>query len=83
MTGAPAGREVGLYLDTFRSIAVGDFLVTPTGRTYHLTTVRRQARGKHAGRWHIHAVVVDPAVPGVDDVVHRMAWYRRPRKTRT
>lgn len=82
MTATPAGREVGLYLDTAQDIAVGDFVVTPTGRTYHLIAVRQQTRGQHVGRWHIRAVVVDPAVPGEDDVVHRMAWYSRRRRAR-
>lgn len=82
MSGAATGRTVGLYMDTRHQLAVGDFLVTPTGRTYHLVAVRRQERGKHVGRWHIRALVVDPTVPGEDDVVHRMVWYRRPRAAR-
>jgi hypothetical protein len=57
---------------------VGDAIETPTGRTYVLTSVRRQERGMHVGRWHLRAIVVEKAPEGA--VVHPLYWYRRKSK---
>lgn len=78
---APAGTEVGLYVDLRESVAIGDIIETTTGRQYFVTSVRMQARGKRAGRQHLRAVVLEPsavcpsAMPG--RAVHRIRWYVR------
>ena len=75
------GRVVSLYYDSPRDVAVGDFIRTPSGRTYRVETVRVQQRGIHTGRKHIGALVLDPAnteeQPSEDDVVHPLHWYSR------
>lgn len=55
---APAGAEVAIHFDG-QMVEVGDALVTPRWRGYVVISVRRQARGKHEGRQHVRAVVVD------------------------
>jgi hypothetical protein len=74
---AGIGSEVGLYMDTPRLLEVGHFIETPTGRTYEITTLRRQERGKHKGRWHIRALVVSRASVPDEATVHPILWYSR------
>jgi hypothetical protein len=74
---APIGANVSLYYDSRRHVEVGHFIQTPTGRTYLVTDVRRQARGEHIGRWHLRADVVPEDWPQPYDVVHPLSWYRR------
>jgi len=72
---AGIGSPVGLYMDTQRVLVSGDYIETPTGRTYEIQTVRRQERGKHKGRAHIRAIVVASAPDGA--TVHPLVWYKR------
>lgn len=80
MAAAP-GREVGLYYDGRRGVEVGDEIeTTGTGRRYLVIAVRRQARGKNVGRWHLRCVVLAPgAARDPESVVHPCTWYRRQR----
>lgn len=82
MPAAPIGATVRIYLDVAGPVEVGDAVQTQTGRTYLVASVRRQARGRHAGRWHLAVVVVASAPPTAH--VHRIRWYRRlsPRAAR-
>lgn len=80
---APVGSNVSLYMDTPRDIQPGDYIVTHSGRSYLVDSVRIQQRGKHAGRKHMRVIVVDPAtVPHGDDeeVIHPLFWYSRNRR---
>ena len=81
MTGAPVGAEVGLYYDSLRYVVEpGDLLVTGTGRTYLVRTVRIQRRGRHRGRRkHLRCIIV-PAGTKTGGRVHPLRWYRRRRK---
>ena len=74
---APVGAVVGLYLDTRLEVTEGTVLQTPSGRSYRVLTVRRQARGKHVGRWHLKVVVIPPEAIDDDDNVIPMRWYSR------
>jgi hypothetical protein len=49
---APAGAEVGLYVDLVAQVATGDVIETQTGRRYLVTSRREQMRGKHTGWLH-------------------------------
>jgi hypothetical protein len=82
VTAAPAGAEVGLYYDARRDVAVGDVVeTTRTKRRYLVMKVRRQERGRHAGRWHLRCVVLPPdADVDPDAVIHPVRWYRRESK---
>jgi hypothetical protein len=72
---APVGAVVGIFYDARREVLAGDAIVTTTGRTYLVVSVRRQTRGAHAGRWHIKALV--QAAPPEGARVHPLRWYRR------
>lgn len=79
---APAGAEVGLYMDTRREIFVGDEIRTPTGRRYLVVRNRIQDRGKHLGRQHLRAVVLADDAPHAydrdpDATTHCVVWYKR------
>ena len=78
---APAGAEVGIYIDMIERVRPGDVITTGTGRRYGIVRVRVQERGQHRGRQHLRCLVLGP-----DDVVEGHArifeirWYRRRRK---
>lgn len=75
---APIGRVVGLYIDTRTDhVDEGDVIRTQTGRSYRVVESRRQERGKHIGRWHLQALVVDPASVTAEDRVIEIVWYPR------
>ena len=74
---AGIGSVVGLYMDTPRKLAEGDYIQTPTERTYEITSVRQQTRGKHTGRWHLRALVIPADAIPEGATVHPLAWYRR------
>lgn len=75
---APIGAIVKLYFDTRRTLAPGDVCQSSTtGRSYRIVTARQQQRGKHTGRWHVEAVVIDPATVDDDDRIFTYFWYRR------
>lgn len=76
---APVGAEVGLYMDTPRTIVRGDEIRTQTGRRYLVLAVRRQMRGKHTGRWHLRCEILaaDAQLEDPDAMVHPIRWYSR------
>jgi hypothetical protein len=75
---APAGTEVGLYVDLVAQVAIGDIIETRSGRRYGVVSVRVQERGKHAGRQHLRAVVLaEGGLEHSPGAVHRIRWYRR------
>lgn len=87
---APAGAEVGLYVDLVEPVRVGDVIETRSGRRYGVVAVRVQERGKHAGRQHLRVVVLDENEGLLKAAViartgtmygriHRIRWYRRER----
>lgn len=77
------GDTCYLYIDAAMSLEKGDYVVTPTGRTYEVLTVRVQQRGKHAGRQHLNVIVLDPAAPKDPDAyVLHLHWYSRNRGAR-
>lgn len=72
------GEQARLYYDSPTPVEEGDFIQTPTGRTYLVTFVRIQTKGKHAGRQHLVTVVWDSEDPlPADAVVHPIRWYSR------
>lgn len=73
---APPGALVRITYDSRDQVEPGDAIVTTTGRTYVVATVRRQLRGRHRGRWHLGCVVTDGGPPP-DVVVHPLRWYKR------
>lgn len=76
MSAAAAGSVVSIYYDALEPVDVGDALVTRTGRTYLIVAARRQARGKHTGRWHLRCAVAEHTAPaGVR--THQLFWYKR------
>lgn len=80
----PPGSVVGLTFDTPRDVALGDEIVTFTGRRYLVVAVRRQTRGMHIGRWHLRCQVLEKDfVHGDSDAyVHTIRWYPRPKRRR-
>lgn len=77
----PPGSLVRLTYDG-SSVSEGDYLRThTTGRLYRVVTVRRQERGKHAGRQHVLAQVMPPShVVEPDADVLPILWYSRTRR---
>lgn len=75
---APAGSLVSLYYDSPREIVIGDVLMTESGRVYIIAELRRQARGRHIGRWHIKAIVSETVPAGT--TTHPIYWYKRKRR---
>lgn len=84
MPAAPVGAVVSIFYDARRDVTAGDAIVTASGRVYEVASVRRQQRGKHVGRWHLHCLVV--VAKGATDIpyrrVHPLRWYRRSRPIR-
>lgn len=75
---APAGALVGIYYDGWETVEPGDYLRTPTGRTYLIESNRIQQRGKHAGRQHLKGTVMEPEhQPEPDAKIHLIFWYKR------
>lgn len=80
MSGAPVGRNVGLYIDSATVLGEGDFVTTRTGRAYRVTSNRIQARGKHTGRQHLRVDVVEmaeveQALAADEDVISLPIWW--------
>jgi hypothetical protein len=80
---APAGTEVGLYVDLVARVQVGHVIRTGTGRRYVIDSVRVQERGEHKGRQHLRVVVLakDAEVPP-GTTVHQIYWYSRGKRGR-
>lgn len=77
------GEIARIYFDGRKRIEAGDFIQTPTGRTYLVQANRVQERGKNAGRQHLTTVVMAPGHPlDESDMVHQLAWYPRRKKAR-
>lgn len=74
---ASVGADVGLYYDARVEVEEGDVIRTTAGRCYRVLHARQQQRGKHEGRWHLRALVIDPGDVSEDDTVHPLHWYRR------
>lgn len=76
---APAGAEVGLYVDLAASVKVFDVIETQTGRRYTVVGVRVQQRGKRRGRQHLRVIVMSVGDPPVasESVTHKIWWYKR------
>lgn len=72
------GERCWLYYDGAAPVEPGDYIRTPTGRTYLVDSVRVQQKGYHVGRQHM-LVTVMPSdhVPEDDAKVHPLYWYRR------
>lgn len=79
MAKAAAGSIVSIYYDARVDLQIADALKTGTGRVYVIVELRRQAKGRHVGRWHIKALVSD-TVPEGTRMVYPIYWYRRERK---
>lgn len=75
---APIGALVSIYYDSPRDVAQGDAIVTPTGRTYVVMSVRRQVRGKHTGRWHLKCLIAEAPPEGAR--TYPIYWYKRGRR---
>lgn len=77
----PIGSNVGLYYDSPVMVSVGDYLQTPTGRTYVVSRARLQERGIHAGRrQHLRAFVVAREDVPEGATVRPIIWYPRRRR---
>lgn len=76
-----AGEHAWLYYDAVtRDVNDGDYIRTPTGRTYLIQGIRIQEKGKHAGRMHLSCIVMAADhVPEEDATVHPLHWYSRNR----
>lgn len=74
---APIGADVSLYWDGLGPVAEDDVMRTTAGRCYRVLHARQQERGRHEGRWHLRALVIDPADVSETDTVHSIRWYRR------
>lgn len=76
---APAGAVVRIFYDSPVRVAPDEYLVTPTGRTYLILSVRVAKRGKHAGRRQHLQCLVQRGQP-TEGRVHGIRWYKRQRR---
>lgn len=81
VTAAP-GSLVRFYYDASGTVGVGDVIETArTRRRYGVLETRQQTRGKHAGRWHLRCVVLEPDEQLVEGSrVWQLYWYPRGRR---
>lgn len=80
MSAAPAGVVVKIHIDSPDTIEPGHVVQTTTGRRYLVKHVRRQERGKYAGRWHLRCEVMDRTMKvreWVATTFHYITWYPR------
>lgn len=70
------GYDVGT--DGDRGHAEGHVLRATTGRLYLIIGLRRQTRGKHAGRLHLTSAVIDKLPQGT--VTHPLVWHPRVKR---
>lgn len=74
---APPGAIVAIYYDG-TTLAAGDWLRSPSGRTYAVMVIRVQQRGKHRGRQHLRCVVLEHDADAPEGTVVRpIHWYAR------
>ncbi len=78
MSAAPVGALVRIYYDG-EPLAPGDALVTRTGRSYVVTSVRVQERGGHRGRQHLACLVASRQTRWAGRV-HPLYWHPRSRR---
>lgn len=72
------GEPAKLYFDGWEQCEEGDYIRTRTGRTYLITKVRVQEKGKHAGRQHLQTIVMEKDhQPEPDAKVIAIYWYKR------
>lgn len=76
------GDEVSLYVDLVARVEIEDIIETSTGRRYGVIGVRVQQGGKHAGRQHLRACVIEPAGAAYAHGfnmgrIHAIRWYKR------
>lgn len=83
---APAGAVVRIYVDLAATVEPGHVIQTQTGRRYRVIDVRRQSRGKHAGRQHLQCMVLGDRLESrmtvrewMATTIHEIRWYRRGR----
>jgi hypothetical protein len=72
---APIGAVVKITYDGNLPHGEGHVLRATTGRLYLIIDMRRQARGKHAGRLHLRCLVIDELPSGA--TVHPLCWHPR------
>lgn len=86
---APLGAAVRIFVDLQLEVHPADAILTQGGRLYHVVSVRRQQRGKHAGRQHLGCIVMADGVEDYDEArlrtppeaeVHCIRWYPRGRR---
>lgn len=70
------GYDVGP--DGDREHAEGHVPRATTGRLYLITSLRRQTRGKYAGRLHLTCAVIDKLPLGA--VTHPLVWHPRVKR---
>lgn len=74
----PVGGACGLYVDIPEPIDTGDAIVVAKSlRSYVVTAVRVQERGRHRGRQHLRVVVVEHDDIPATAIRHLIRWYRR------
>jgi hypothetical protein len=73
---APLGAVVRIFYDG-RQVATGDALVTRTGRTYVVASVRIQHRGQYLGRQHLACLIAREPPAGAQ--IFPLYWYPRGR----
>ncbi len=77
----PIGDTCSLYVDAAQPLEKGDYIITKTGRTYEVLTVRVQEKGKYEGRQHLNVLVLDPEAPRDPDAYTlSLHWYSRSKK---
>lgn len=78
---APVGAVMKISYDGDAGHAEGHVLRATTGRLYLIIHIRRQTRGKHAGRLHLKCLVIDELPFGA--VTHPLAWHPRVAKSKS
>lgn len=73
----PIGSIVSLYYDGWAVAEEGDVIQTTTGRSYRVISNRVQEKGRHRGRQHIKALVIDKCDVSEEDTVLPLYWYAR------
>lgn len=77
---SPIGGEVGFHIDWPDTIIEGDYLRSPTGRTYLAIKCRTQMRGMYIGRQHLRLIVVAPNDVEQGAIVHEFEYGHKESK---
>jgi len=70
-----------LYIDGLPTLAVGDYIVTGTGKTAYWVTGVRPSPSRPARRY-LNVLRFPPAEIPEGATVHTLHWYRRPKGKR-